>query len=94
MGVPYLVHQLSVIFGLPRRAMADYVASLGMILVLMRQMETTVLRLRDLREYVTAEVSTESLDAAITKNEIRIADVKRKLAASDITLIPDARHLA
>jgi hypothetical protein len=36
--------------------MADYVTSLGVILVLMKQMETTVLRLRHLRKYVTAEV--------------------------------------
>jgi len=60
--------------------MADYVTSLSIILMLMKQMEATVRRLRHLREYVTAEVSAESLDAAIAEGEIRIADVKRKLA--------------
>jgi hypothetical protein len=63
--------------------MADYVTSLGslgIILVLMKQMETSVLRLRHLRVYVTAEVSAASLDAAIAEGEARIADVKRKLA--------------
>jgi len=48
----------------------------------MKQMETTVLQLRRLREYVTEEVGRESLDAAMTEGEVRIADVKRKLAPS------------
>jgi len=60
--------------------MADYVTSLGIVLLLLRQMETTVLGLRHLREYVTAEASAELLDAAIAEGEVRIADVKRKLA--------------
>jgi len=60
--------------------MTEYITSLGVILLLLKQMETTVLRLRRLREYVTAEISAESLDAAITEGELRIADVKRKLA--------------
>jgi len=62
--------------------MADYVTSLGMILVLMKQMETSVLQLRHLREYVTAEVSAGSLDAAIVEGEMRIADAKRKIGLS------------
>ena len=61
--------------------MADYVTSLGIILVLMKQMETSVLRLRHLRVYVTAEVSAASLDAAIAEGEARVAEVKRKLTA-------------
>jgi len=61
--------------------MAEYVTSLGLILLLMKQMEITVLRLRHLRAYVTAEVSAESLDAAIAEGEARIADVMRRLAA-------------
>ena len=62
--------------------MADYVTSLGMILVLMKQMETSVLQLRHLRKYVTAEVSAGSLDAAIVEGEMRIADAKRKIGLS------------
>ena len=62
--------------------MADYIASIRLILVLMKQMETTVLRLRHLREYVTAEVGAESLDAAIVEGEMRIADAKRKIGLS------------
>ena len=62
--------------------MADYIASLRIILVLMRQMETTVRRLRHLREYVTAEVGAESLDAAIVEGEMRIADAQRKIGLS------------
>ena len=60
--------------------MAHYVASLSIILLLVKQMETTVLALRHLRQYVTADVSAELLDAAITEGEARIADVRRKLA--------------
>jgi len=62
--------------------MPEDVTSLGIIVVLMKQMETTVLQLRRLREYVTEEVGRESLDAAMTEGEVRIADVKRKLAPS------------
>jgi len=43
-------------------------------------METTVLGLRHLREYVTAKISAELPDAAIAEGEVRIADIKRKLA--------------
>jgi hypothetical protein len=78
-GAP-TIHNLSALHG---ARMADYVTSLGslgIILVLMKQMETSVLRLRHLRVYVTAEVSAASLDAAIAEGEARIADVKRKLA--------------
>ena len=62
--------------------MADYIASLRIILVLMKQMETTVFRLRHLREYVTAEDGAESLDAAIVEGEMRIEDAKRKIGLS------------
>lgn len=72
-----MIYHLSALHDAP---MADYVTSLRIILVLMKQMEATVLRLRHLRQYVTAEVSAKSLDAAIAEGEIRIADVKRKLA--------------
>ena len=68
--------------------MADYVTSLGIILLLMKQMEGTVLRLRRLREYVTAEVSAASLDAAIAEGKVRIGDVKRKLSAG-----PDTKRI-
>lgn len=74
--------------------MDDYVTSLGIILVLLKQMETTVLRLRHLRTYVTAEISADLLDAAIVEGEVRIADVKLRLAPTDLTLIPDVRQLS
>jgi len=68
--------------------MADYVTSLGIILLLLKQMEATVLGLRHLREYVTAEISADLLDAAIAEGEVRIADVKRRLTPPDVALIP------
>jgi len=74
-GAP-TIYDLSALHDAP---MAEYVTSLGIILLLLKQMETSVLRLRRLREYVTAEISAESLDAAIAEGELRIADVKRKL---------------
>ena len=60
----------------------DYVTSLGIILLLIKQMETSVLGLRQLREYVTAEISVESLDPDIAEGEVRIANVKRNLNAA------------
>ena len=60
--------------------MAHYVTSVGIILLLIKQMETTVLALRHLREYVTADVSAALLDAAINEGEARVADARRKLA--------------
>ena len=75
-GAP-TIHQLSALHDAP---MSGYVTSLGIIIALTRQMEITVLRLRHLREYVTAEVSADSLDAAIAEGEARITDVKRRLA--------------
>jgi hypothetical protein len=62
--------------------MPDDVTSLGIIVVLLKPMQTTVLQLRRLREDVIEEVSRESLDAAIAQGEVRIADVKRKPAPS------------
>jgi len=75
-GAPAIHHPSS----LHAAPMADYVTSLGIIVVLMKQVETTVLQLRHLRDYVTEEVSRESLAAAMVEGEVRIADVKRKLA--------------
>jgi len=72
--------------------MAAYVTSLGIILLLLKQMETTVLGLRHLREYVTADVSAALLDAAIAEGEVGIADARRRLAPSGVTLIPDVRQ--
>jgi len=74
--------------------MADYVTSLGIVLLLLKQMETTVLGLRHLREHVTAEISADMLDAAIAEGEVRIADAKRRLIPPDVALIPDVHFWA
>ena len=75
-GTP-TIHHLSAFHDAP---MADYAPSLDIIPLLVKQMETTVLGLRHLREYVTAEASTELLEAAIAEGEVRIADIRSKLA--------------
>ena len=59
--------------------MADYMSSLAIIILLMKQMETTVVGLRHLRDCVPADISLASLDSVIEEGEARIADVKRKL---------------
>lgn len=59
--------------------MADYISSLAIVILLLKQMENTVVGLRHLRECVPADVSLESLDSVIEEGEARIADVKRKL---------------
>jgi hypothetical protein len=60
--------------------MADYISSLGIIILLMKQMESTVVGLRHLRECVPVDVDSELIDAVIEEGEARIADVHRRLA--------------
>ena len=60
--------------------MADYISSLTIVILLMKQMESTVLGLRHLRECVPADVSSELLDAVIEEGEAKIADIQRTLA--------------
>ena len=67
-------------FGFYCAPMADYISSLGIIILLMKQMESTVIGLRHLRECVPADVGSELLDAVIAEGEARIADARRKLA--------------
>jgi len=61
--------------------MADYISSLAVVILLMKQMERTVVGLRHLRDCVPwDDAGSELLDAVIEEGEARIADVHRKLA--------------
>ena len=59
--------------------MAHYISSLAIVILLMKQMEKTVVGLRHLRDCVPADLNLESLDSVIEEGEARIADAKRKL---------------
>lgn len=59
--------------------MTHCISSLLTIVVLMRQMETTILGLRHLRASVPSDVGVDLLDAAIEEGEAEIADIRRRL---------------
>jgi hypothetical protein len=53
--------------------------SLEMILALLRQLETTVLGLKQLRGYVGQGVGQEMLEELIEEGENKLTELKRKL---------------
>jgi hypothetical protein len=60
--------------------MADaYDSRLEVIMACLRQMENTVLRLKQLRQVVRKGLETEMLDSMIEEAELHIAEVKRKV---------------
>jgi hypothetical protein len=66
--------------------MTDYISSLGIIILLMKQMQSTVVGLRHLRESVPADIGAELLDPVIAEGEARLADAQRKLAPYGVGL--------
>lgn len=62
-----------------RVSVGDNLDTIDTILGLIKQLEATVLGLRQLRSYVGKGVAAEMLEILIDEGEAKIAEVKRKL---------------
>jgi hypothetical protein len=59
--------------------LADDLNSLDTILALIKQMEATLLGLKQLRSYVRGGAGQEMVESLIEEAEAKLAEVKRKL---------------
>ncbi len=59
--------------------MLDGLDSLETVLALLKQMESNLLALKQLRDYVGNWVGKEMLEVLIEDNETQLAEIKRKL---------------
>jgi len=57
----------------------DRFNSLDAILDCLKQMESNLLGMRQLRQYIDSNLGTEMLDLLIEEAELKIAEVKRKV---------------
>jgi len=58
---------------------ADRFNSLDAILDCLKQMESNLMGMRQLRQYIDSNLGTEMLDLLIEEAELKIAEVKRKV---------------
>jgi hypothetical protein len=58
---------------------SDDLNSLDTILALVKQLEATLLGLRQLRSYVATDLGLQMLDLLIEEGEEKLAQIKRKL---------------
>jgi len=60
-------------------SVADDLSSLETILMLIKQMEATLLGLKQLRSYVGSGVGQEMVELLIEEGEAKLAEIKRKV---------------
>ena len=62
---------------------ADRFNSLDAILDCLKQMESNLLGMRQLRQYIDSNLGTEMLDPLFEEAELKIAEVKRNVSSDE-----------